>query len=297
MSTTNTNNTNNSVATVLAQAEQVVQAQRKRIAQLKIEKIEAAERCIRLMGAPNLKKYPVEVKAAPGKGNGVFATRTIKKGETCCFYDGVFLETDTMAGHRNWHNLQNLAVLVSGEHGYVQSFEMEKSLSAGFPFHARPGGCAQLCNDASTNYTTEAEGYAKCNVQMQREWDSKAHSATIVFKAKQKIRKGQELLYCYGPGYWKNKAERESVEQSRAEPPLAEQEFHSPSWMDLYQYVTSSLEQLSRPMTRPDPGQEVSSWLAEVVDMLASNLAEPLNVGSCIGRAMMIVAWTGIHFH
>ena len=291
MSTTNTNNTNNSIATVLAQAEQVVQAQQKRIAELQFDN--AQKQCTRLMGAPNLKKYPVEVKAAPGKGNGVFATRTIKKGETCCFYDGVFLETGDIPGYRGWYPLGMLAVLISGEHGYNQVFEMGKSLSAGFPFHFRPGGCAQLCNDASTNYTTEAEGYAKCNVEMEREWNSEG--ATIVFKAKQKIRKGQELLYCYGPGYWKSKAERESAEQSLAEPPLAKQEFHSPSWMLMYQRVISSLEQLS--LAEPALAKQQEFHSPSWIDMLASTLAEPPNVGDCIGRAMMIVAWTGIHFH
>ena len=148
-------------------------------------------------------KYPVEVRPAPGKGNGVFATRTIKKGQVCCFYDGILIEPNTWDGFKEGiTRLTLLGVLVSGEHGYNQQFD-NHSVIAGYPFQTRPGGCAQLCNDVSMDYKTNEEGRAGCNVE-EYSWRNKEGRPVMVFKAKRKIKQGEELLYSYGVGYWES---------------------------------------------------------------------------------------------
>ena len=75
-------------------------------------------------------KYPVEVRPAPGKGNGVFATRTIKKGQVCCFYDGILIEPNLWQGFKEgMTRLTLLGVLISGEHGYNQQFDKHNIIS------------------------------------------------------------------------------------------------------------------------------------------------------------------------
>ena len=103
------------------------------------------------------KKYPVEVKSAGDKGMGVFATRNIRRGEICCYYDGVI----TAGGVQ--------ATLVTGTHGFAQAINNSSGKQialAGFRTQLRHGGCAQMCNDASTTYTERNLEYLKhINVQ------------------------------------------------------------------------------------------------------------------------------------
>ena len=76
---------------------------------------------------------------------------------------------------------------------------------AGFRVQFRPGGCAQLCNDASTSYYDGDPSYMKkINVE------HKCINGTLVFVAKKRIKKGEELLHSYGSQYWAMKRERES---------------------------------------------------------------------------------------
>ena len=75
---------------------------------------------------------------------GVFATKNIEKNQVCCFYDGFFMTGPCCS------------VFTTGQHGYGQSAPFNGNpnyVLAGFPTQLRPGGCAQMCNDASTTYT------------------------------------------------------------------------------------------------------------------------------------------------
>ena len=140
------------------------------------------------------KDYPVEVKSAGDKGMGVFATKNIKRGDICCYYDGYFI-------HENGH-------YVSGDFAYTQEFYSLKGKAyhlAGFRTELRPGGCAQMCNDFSTTYTdlkdpTYLKNINVCGKQMG--------GKSLVFIATKRIKKGEELFYCYGPGYWQGKCQR-----------------------------------------------------------------------------------------
>ena len=77
-----------------------------------------------------VRSFPVEVRAAGAdKGLGVFATRKIKRGEFCCWYDGI------MCG--NYLN----TLLITGEHGYAQ--ETNRGWIAGIRTPTRPGGVAR----------------------------------------------------------------------------------------------------------------------------------------------------------
>lgn len=140
------------------------------------------------------KDYPVEVKSAGDKGMGVFATKNIKRGDICCYYDGYIIPKH---GH-----------FVTGDYGYTQEFYTRNGEAfqlAGFRTQLRHGGCAQMCNDFSTTYTDDEDlTYLKhinvCDIRMGVK--------SLVFIATKRIKKGEELFYCYGPGYWQGKCER-----------------------------------------------------------------------------------------
>ena len=139
--------------------------------------------------------YPVEVKPAGNKGMGVFATKNIQKNQVCCFYDG-FFDTGPMCG-----------VFMTGQHGYGQSAPFNGNpnyLLAGFPTQLRPGGCAQMCNDASTTYTNRNRKYLE-HINVKETIDE---DGCVLFVATKRIKKGTELLYSYGPGYWSAKRRR-----------------------------------------------------------------------------------------
>lgn len=142
------------------------------------------------------KTFPVKVANAGAKGVGVFATRNIKRGEICCFYDGIL------------HGGMPACLMISGVAGYIQQIKPgpifpSGNKIAGFPKQLRPGGCAQLCNDYSTTYTDDWENETKCNVSELITPDK-----AFVFVATKRIKKGEELLYSYGAQYWEDKAWR-----------------------------------------------------------------------------------------
>ena len=140
-------------------------------------------------------KWPVEVKPAGNKGRGVFATRNIKRGEVCCFYDGIKIKGRDLA----------FGTMVTGTHGYLQDLA-SGDLLCGFTDQFRPGGCAQLCNDASTKYKVNDLKYHKdINVA-----ECIVDDGCMVFVARKRIKKGQELLYSYGEDYWRQKHSRKS---------------------------------------------------------------------------------------
>ena len=143
--------------------------------------------------------YPVEVKPSPGKGMGVFATRNIKRGDVCCYYDGIIAPPI-------------IGVWTTGRHGYTQFVGQEDdgdSLTiAGFPKELAKGGVAQLCNDAATDYDDDKDlNYLK-HINVREYIFTKDNQHCSVFRATKRIKKGQELFYTYGASYWKGKKKR-----------------------------------------------------------------------------------------
>jgi hypothetical protein len=145
------------------------------------------------------KDYPVEVKSAGDKGMGVFATKNIKQGDICCYYDGIICD-----GSKS-------ALLITGEYGFSQALPRSSRVLAGFRSQIRHGGCAQMCNDASTTYTDNKDlTYLKnINVEEYSGYDDSGQPF-FCFVATKRIKKGEELLYSYGNGYWKAKFERKA---------------------------------------------------------------------------------------
>jgi hypothetical protein len=142
--------------------------------------------------------FPVEVRSAGLKGQGVFATRRIRRGELCCWYDGMLCPNGMFA------------TAVTGDFGYAQS-TVNDQIIAGFRTMLRPGGCAQLCNDASTEYTdmTDLKYLKHINVTKELYCEASGGEATG-FVATKPIAKGDELLYSYGSEYWATKKLREA---------------------------------------------------------------------------------------
>ena len=137
-------------------------------------------------------KFPVEVKSAgEGKGVGVFATRNIQRGEVCCFYDGLICPNEFMA------------CMVAGRNGYNVGLHASDNgpVIAGFQRKWREGGCAQLCNDAATDYYDTDPKYLKDINVVERFYSQ----SPLVLVAKKRIKKGEELLFSYGSYYWKAK--------------------------------------------------------------------------------------------
>ncbi len=153
-------------------------------------------------------EYPVEVKDAGEKGRGVFATRQIEKGEICCWYDGIVCSCPDFTPLA----ANIFAILVNGTFGYTQSLDDEKRcILAGFLQPIRKGGVAQLCNDASTTYKNRNNPLYKkrINVDHDIHYLSKEDTYVCLFRARQRIKKGQELLYSYGAEYWEIRNKRE----------------------------------------------------------------------------------------
>lgn len=142
--------------------------------------------------------FPVEVRPAGSKGLGVFATRRIRRGELCCWYDGMLCPN------------RMFATAVTGDFGYAQS-TVNDQVIAGFRTMLRPGGCAQLCNDASTEYIdmTDLKYLKHINVTKALYSEASGGKAMIFFATKP-IAKGDELLYSYGAEYWATKKLREA---------------------------------------------------------------------------------------
>ena len=161
-------------------------------------------------------KYPVEVRSAGAKGNGVFATKTIKKGHVCCYYDGLIcdgsIRSNLTCGTMGYTQVMDRegCDAINGEGNHLAKFPV----LAGFRTQLRRGGCAQLCNDFSTSYTQEEADdpnswYRKGTNVMEQfatvPGKKNPKQRTLCFVATRKIRAGEELFYCYGPVYWKNK--------------------------------------------------------------------------------------------
>ena len=146
--------------------------------------------------SPNLKSYPVEVRDAGHMGKGVFATKNIKRGNICCYYDGIFC-----AG-------LNMATLTSNAFGYAQGLKCGGTL-AGFTKQFHNGGVGQLINDASTDYKsdTDLKYLKKINVTFD---DAGGMDKPLICVATKNIKKGEQLFYNYGYTYWKSRKNREA---------------------------------------------------------------------------------------
>jgi len=147
--------------------------------------------------SPNLKSYPVEVRDAGHMGKGVFATKNIKRGNICCYYDGIFC-----AG-------LDMATLTSNAFGYAQGLKCGGTL-AGFTKQFHNGGVAQLINDASTDYKsdTDLKYLKKINVTFD---DAGGMDKPLICVATKNIKKGEQLFYNYGyDTYWKSRKKREA---------------------------------------------------------------------------------------
>ena len=83
-------------------------------------------------------------------------------------------------------------------------------------------------SDASTTYTDDKDlTYLKnINVEEYNMWNDSGHPC-FFFKATKRIKKGEELLYSYGNGYWKTKFEREAGKAKEDYCVKACFEFHS----------------------------------------------------------------------
>jgi hypothetical protein len=145
----------------------------------------------RLAAPPYIKSYPVEVRPSEGKGNGVFATRNIPRGTVVCWYDGIMM-ADSAA-----------ALLITGKQGYNQL--VNDFVVAGFPEMMHKGGCAQLINDYATEYEEGDLKYRKhinVNIDFGGAEEMDGGRSSIAFITTKKIKKGSELFYHYGQGYW-----------------------------------------------------------------------------------------------
>ena len=147
--------------------------------------------------SPNLWSYPVEVRDAGHMGKGVFATKNIKRGNICCFYDGV-----------KCANLEH-ATLTSNAFGYAQALKCGIIL-AGFKKQFHNGGVAQLINDASTDYKNDRDKEYLKNINVTFV-DAEDMDKPLICVATRNIKKGEQLFYNYGcDTYWKARKEREA---------------------------------------------------------------------------------------
>ena len=138
----------------------------------------------------------------PGAGRGVFAKRLIRKGDVVGFYDGIvynkkqsLLEYCKDYDGTYWINLPNL-----GDECHLAGFEEVKNA----------GGYCQLINDASNNLTVrplnkynvnpiDHKKYMELNGKEKKVGDN---PEVLYFQATKRIKKGEELYFNYGKGYW-----------------------------------------------------------------------------------------------
>ena len=89
-------------------------------------------------------------------------------------------------------------MFITGEHGFAQqicaSDGTDCGALAGFRSQLRHGGCAQMCNDASTTYTDDTDlTYLKnINVKEYHMYDDSGRLC-LYFAATKRIKKGEEL--------------------------------------------------------------------------------------------------------
>ena len=150
---------------------------------------------------PSGKWNKVEVKPSQGKGNGVFATKKIKKGEAICWYDGILCKIYD----DDWYNV--VPALITGRTGYNQNTNQNEVL-AGTTQHLRKGGVASLINDYSnTNDINEIRMNLlnkKYNCDRQITYDENANFKSYFVIAERNIDIGEELYVYYGVDYWTN---------------------------------------------------------------------------------------------
>jgi len=156
-------------------------------------------------------EYPVEVKPTVEMGNGVFATRDINKGELCCYYDGIVVPSDigfdnlisSKFGYGHDYTTDSTITMVNDEEVRIQNTNSGSAL-AGFTRPLRRGGVGQIINDWSMSAKTYDYDYLK-NINIyaiSEEVGVNTGDYVLLMMAKKDIKRGSQLFYQYGEGYW-----------------------------------------------------------------------------------------------
>ena len=140
----------------------------------------------------------------PGAGRGVFAKRLIRKGDVVGFYDGIV-----------YNKIQSLLEYCKDYDGTYWINIGEKGDEypnlVGFEEVKNAGGYCQLINDASNNWTVrplnkynvepidQIKKYMELNGKEKKVGDN---PEVLYFQATKRIKKGEELYFNYGKGYW-----------------------------------------------------------------------------------------------
>jgi hypothetical protein len=180
------------------------------------------------------RRFPCQVRKSsiPGAGNGLFATRNIKRGEIIGFYDGVFLrnrnseyvEQYLQQCRDNKHCLTDVDIMLIQMEHYKQDLPEKDTVVWGYPVQLRTGGYCQIINDKFTEYRLKKGCKNDTNiysyeVKSNGKWvcyniAGRAYNVTLSdqccdpsklwFEATQNILKGEELYHSYGMSYWED---------------------------------------------------------------------------------------------
>ena len=138
----------------------------------------------------------------PGAGRGVFAKRLIRKGDVVGFYDGII--------YNKQKTLFEYAKGSDKTYWIVWGDNNECAL-VGFEEVKNAGGYCQLLNDASNSWTVrplnkynvepifQIKKYMELNGKEKKVGDN---PEVLYFQATKRIKKGEELYFNYGKGYW-----------------------------------------------------------------------------------------------
>jgi SET domain-containing protein len=144
-----------------------------------------------------MSKVEVRKSTIPNAGNGVFATEDIKKGEKICYYDGVDVEAHTV---NICETDMSYALTKDKEHKYTR---------LGNPLKTTAYNVGQFCNDSccpiitDINYPSVKKAFdeylikTKSLLNIVRENYDDFHMVAL-----KDIKKGEEIFYSYGVGYW-----------------------------------------------------------------------------------------------
>ena len=137
----------------------------------------------------------------PGAGRGVFAKRLIRKGDVVGFYDGII-----------YNKQQTLFERAKGSDKtyWIVWGDDDECALVGFEEVKNAGGYCQLLNDASNSWTVrplnkynvepiDHKKYMELNGKEKKVGDN---PEVLYFQATKRIKKGEELYFNYGKGYW-----------------------------------------------------------------------------------------------
>ena len=142
----------------------------------------------------------------PGAGRGVFAKRLIRKGDVVGFYDGIIYNKQQTLFEKAKGSDKTYWIDAS----HITRYGSECAL-VGFEEVKNAGGYCQLINDASNNLTVrplnkynvepiyQIKKYMELNGKEKKVGDN---PEVLYFQATKRIKKGEELYFNYGKGYW-----------------------------------------------------------------------------------------------